>query len=81
LGIQLVRAADSIGANIAEGLGRGSPADQRRFILIARGSVSEAEHWLMRARARGILTTQDLERELREVGRMLNGLVKTFRPA
>ena len=32
IGTQLVRAADSIGANIAEGYGRGSFADNKRFV-------------------------------------------------
>ena len=34
VGGQIVRAADSIGANIAEGSGRGSFQDNRRFIRI-----------------------------------------------
>ena len=37
IGKQLVKAADRIGANIAEGTGRGTPADNRKFIRIARG--------------------------------------------
>jgi four helix bundle protein len=49
LGRQLVNSADSIGANIAEGTGRGSHADNRRFPKIARGSPFELKHWLRRA--------------------------------
>ncbi len=36
VGKQIVRAADSIGANIAEGTGRGSFQDNRRFVKIGR---------------------------------------------
>ena len=46
LGNQLVDAADSIGANIAEGYGRGSFQDNKRFVRIARGSLNETKHWL-----------------------------------
>ena len=56
VGEQMVRSADSIGANIAEGCGRHSFADNRRFVLIARGSLFETQHWLRRAYKRGLLT-------------------------
>ena len=49
VGKQLTRAVDSIGANIAEGEGRASYQDNRRFIKIARGSLQETQHWLRRA--------------------------------
>ncbi|NEZ57551.1 four helix bundle protein [Leptolyngbyaceae cyanobacterium CCMR0081] len=58
VGKQLVRAADSIGANLAEGNGRGSFRDNRRFINIARGSLTETQHWLRRAHCRDLLTTE-----------------------
>ena len=49
IGYQLVRAADSVGANIAEGFGRAYPADHQKFIRIARGSLYEVRHFLRRA--------------------------------
>lgn len=61
LGKQLVRCADSIGANIAEGCGRGSYADNKRFARIARGSLYEVKHWLRRAYKRQLLSTENIE--------------------
>jgi four helix bundle protein len=62
VGKQLVRAADSIGANIAEGSGRGSFVDNRRFVRNARGSLNESRHWLRRAHKRGFLTGEAVEK-------------------
>ncbi|MBD2163260.1 four helix bundle protein [Calothrix membranacea FACHB-236] len=56
IGTQMVRSADSIGANIAEGVGRGSYQDKRRFVRMARGSLNETQHWLRRAYRRKLLT-------------------------
>ena len=49
VGKQLVNSADSIRANLAEGYGGGSHADNRRFAKISRGSLFEVKHWLRRA--------------------------------
>jgi four helix bundle protein len=77
LGVQLMRAIDSIGANIAEGAGRWHRQDQRRFVLMARGSLYETEHWLACAEARGLLDAGWSQR-LEEAARALNGLLKTW---
>jgi four helix bundle protein len=61
VGGQIVRAADSVGANIAEGTGRGSFQDNRRFIRMARGSLNETQHWLRRAYRRDLLTKAEVE--------------------
>jgi four helix bundle protein len=59
-GKQLVRSVDSIGANIAEGTGRGSYQDNRRFVKIARGSLYETRHWLRRAYKRHLLNDEQV---------------------
>ncbi|CAN5294012.1 hypothetical protein BH20ACI2_BH20ACI2_01880 [soil metagenome] len=56
VGEQMIRSADGIGANIAEGSGRGTAADNRRFLRMARGSLNETRHWLRRAHTRRLLS-------------------------
>lgn len=58
VGEQLVDAADSIGANIAEGSGRGSYKENRRYVRIARGSLNETQHFLRRAYCRRLITDE-----------------------
>jgi four helix bundle protein len=55
VGRQMVRAADSVGANIAEGSGRISFQDNRHFVRMARGSLNETKHWLRRAHRGGFM--------------------------
>jgi four helix bundle protein len=73
-GIQLMRAADSIGANIAEAVGRFRFGDRLRFLHIARGSALETEHWIQCAIDRHLVTA-DYVLRAQEVGRVLNGLI------
>ncbi|MEX0772519.1 MAG: four helix bundle protein [Balneolales bacterium] len=61
VGSQIIRSADSIGANIAEGLGRGTVNDHKRFIRIARGSLNETKHWLRRAYKRKLVTSKEID--------------------
>ena len=62
VGKQIVRSADGIGANIAEGTGRGSFQDNRRFVRVARGSLNETQHWLRRAYKRRLLTDEQVDK-------------------
>ena len=81
VGTQLVRAADSIGANITEGSGRGTATDNRRFVLMSRGSLYETKHWLRRAYQRQILTSDEVT-ELRTLvdalTQVLNGYLRSL---
>jgi four helix bundle protein len=76
---QVRRASASIGANIAEGCGRRSDAEMKRFLQIARGSASELEYHLVLAkdlRFLGVDEFKDLEEKTLEVQRMLASLVQ-----
>jgi four helix bundle protein len=77
---QIERAAVSVGANIAEGLGRGTQGDLERFLRIASGSAAEVEflvdlaldlHGLPADKARSVREEADAVR------RMLNRFVLT----
>jgi four helix bundle protein len=81
VGKQLIRAADSIGANIAEGEGRGSYKENQRFVRIARASLNETKHWLRRAYNRGLLNQDQvaiLKPLLDELGPRLNAYLKSI---
>ena len=62
VGKQIVRSADSVGANIAEGTGRFNFQDNRRFVKTARGSLNETQHFLRRAFKRDLLTPADVKK-------------------
>ncbi|MCC7477780.1 four helix bundle protein [bacterium] len=78
---QARRAACSIPANIAEGHGRYSPKEFARFLMIAHGSLMELETLLHIAKELGFLGLEQLETleaQVREIGRMLNGLLRSL---
>lgn len=83
VGRQIVRSADSVGAKIAEGVGRGSYQDNRRFVRIARGSLNETKHFPRRAYRRNLLRAEDT-RKLRsvmdELSPKLNAYLKSIGP-
>ena len=81
LGYQLVKSADSIGANIAEGFGRFYFRENRQFARVSRGSLYESRHWLRRAFRRGLLKDEEIT-ELRtlidELAPRLNAYIRSI---
>jgi len=74
LAAQLREAANSIGANIAEGAGRPTQRDFARFLSIALASVNETEHHLTIAGDVGLIgpgPTSSLTGHCDEIRRML----------
>ena len=74
---QLRRAVVSIPSNIAEGQGRKSDNDFRRFLAISYGSLREVETQILIARRLTYLSEAQAERLMNlagEVGRLINGL-------
>ena len=79
LGEQLRRAGLSIGANIAEGSGRGNGREAGRFYRIARGSIYEVVSLLEVMRRQGFVEEkvhQLLYGQADEIARMLTGLMR-----
>ena len=62
IGMQWVRAADSIAANIAEGYGRFYFKDTIRFYYMARGSLFETSDWFSKAAERKVISPDDQDR-------------------
>lgn len=80
---QLCRAAASVPTNIAEGKGRGSLAEFRQFLIIARGSIEETRYLLLLARDLGLLSMEthaQLEASYTEVSKMTNALLRSLKP-
>ena len=55
IGTQIVKAADSIAANISEGFGRFHYKEAKQFSYYARGSIFETKTWLTKANKRRLL--------------------------
>ena len=58
MGYQIIRSSDSIAANLAEGYGRYSPAERKRFYLYSRGSFEETMARLRKAIRRSVISSK-----------------------
>jgi four helix bundle protein len=81
LGKQLVRAADSVSANISEGYGRYHFNDSKNFLYFARGSLYETQTWLKKAKTRNLISQEDYENLAQQSVRLaikLNNYIKAI---
>lgn len=79
---QILRSSGSTSANIAEGHGRHKGREYEHYLIIARGSLTETENWLIKCKDLGYLSKdifEKRERVLDEVLRMLNSLIGKIR--
>lgn len=80
IGYQIVRASDSIAANIAEGYGRFTPADRKNFYRYARGSFEETKAWLRKALRRKVIDPKqsiEFKTVIDELGPKLNAFIRS----
>lgn len=79
IGKQVVRSADSISANIAEGYGRFYYKESKQFYFYSRGSIQETKSWLSKCKRRKIIN-DDIDEELLQKAELillkLNAFIK-----
>ena len=79
---QILRAARSATANVAEGYGRYHYKDNVRFLIHARGSVTELLDHVIEAKACAYIDEEELEQLRTKIGtciRLINGYIKYLR--
>lgn len=82
IGKQLVRSADSVSANIAEGYGRYFYKETRQFLFYTRGSLLETKSWIVKAYHRNLINEHEYKiqiQKLEEPHKKLNGFLKFLR--
>ncbi len=80
VGRQLVRAVDSVAANLSEGFGRYHYREKKHFSYYSRGSLYESRTWLVKAYNRGLLDHEDFNSFMKDIdliGVKLNNYIRT----
>ena len=81
IGKQLVRAVDSVAANLSEGFGRYHYKEAKNFSYYSRGSLYETKTWITKAKNRNMINDDDfavLKKDINLIGRMLNNYIKSI---
>jgi four helix bundle protein len=80
VGYQIIRSADSIAANLAEGYGRYTPRDKANFYRYSRGSFEETKCWLRKASRRKLISKEETvtyKKTIDELGPKLNAFIRS----
>lgn len=83
VGRQVVRAADSIAANLAEGYGRYHFKENQKFCYYSRGSAQETQTWIEKSVHRNLIpddAARDLYRDLDTFMKRLNAYIRSIGP-
>lgn len=78
---QMRRSSSSIPTNIAEGCGRNSNPEMKRFSVMATGSASELEYQLILSKDLQYLSEaiyKELQNELIEIRKMIHSFIKNI---
>lgn len=81
IGKQLVRAADSVSANLSEGFGRYHYKESKHFYYYSRGYLYETKTWLTKAYNRKLLSKEEYQefyQEINNIGVKLNNYIKSI---
>jgi four helix bundle protein len=81
IGEQLVKAADSIAANISEGYGRFHFQENKHFCYYARGSLLETKTWLNKASNRGLFSAEEYKTliiSIETIHKKLNSYIRSI---
>jgi four helix bundle protein len=81
VGKQLVRAADSVAANLSEGFGRYHYREAKNFGYYSRGSLYETKTWLTKALNRKLMEQEDFKKmsqDLSTIAKMLNAYIRSI---
>jgi four helix bundle protein len=81
VGKQLIKAVDSVAANLSEGFGRFFYKEERQFCYYSRGSLYETKTWLTKVSNRKLVTNEQFEKfmkEINDIGVKINNYINSI---
>lgn len=81
VGKQLIKAVDSVAANLSEGFGRFFYKEEKQFCYYSRGSLFETKTWLTKSYNRNLIKEEDYKlflKAIKNIGIKLNNYIKAI---